>query len=250
MIKRITYLVLVSVLFLTGCKDEKDCCVFPEEIITTLNFTHNWNGKEITNQELNELKFTTENGEKISIERLRYLISNLSLVGGDNQFLIDFGENSGTNISLTDISPGTYNLKFTFGLQDIANKDGEYQLLNSVNFNVPAMLGGGYHYMQFDGKFLNNNDEETGFNFHAIRAVDRTNPNDLKFEDTSFEVDLGTVEIVKNTTIEIKMDVSEWFKTPNTWNLNELHTVLMPNFEAQKMISENGKSVFTLGKIN
>ena len=55
MIKRITYLVLFFVLFLTSCKDEKDCCVFPEEIITTLNFTHNWNGRKITNQELNEL---------------------------------------------------------------------------------------------------------------------------------------------------------------------------------------------------
>ncbi|GAB7255790.1 MbnP family protein [Polaribacter sp. OB-PA-B3] len=250
MMKKITFTLLISILFFTNCKDDKDCCVFPENITTTINFTHNWNGKEITNQELNELKFTTENGEKISIERLRYLISNLSLVGSNNQFLIDFGENYGSSISVTDISPGTYNLKFTFGLQDKDNKDGEYQLLNSVNFNVPAMLGGGYHYMQFDGKFLNNNDEETGFNFHAIRAVDRTNPNDLKFEDTSFEVDLGSIKIVKNTTVEVKMNVAEWFKNPNTWNLNELNTVLMPNFEAQKMISANGKSVFTLGKIN
>jgi hypothetical protein len=45
------------------------------------------------------------------------------------------------------------------------------------------------------------------------------------------------------------MNLAEWFKNPNTWNLNELNTVLMPNFEAQKMMSANGKSVFTLGQV-
>jgi hypothetical protein len=46
------------------------------------------------------------------------------------------------------------------------------------------------------------------------------------------------------------MNIAEWFKNPNTWDLNELNTVLMPNFEAQKMMSENGRSVFSLGDIN
>jgi hypothetical protein len=72
----------------------------------------------------------------------------------------------------------------------------------------------------------------------------------LSFKDTSFEVDLGTVEITKNATIEIKMNIAEWFKNPNIWNLNELNTVLMPNFEAQKLMSANGKSVFSLGAVS
>ena len=45
------------------------------------------------------------------------------------------------------------------------------------------------------------------------------------------------------------MNIAEWFKNPNTWDLNQLNTVLMPNFEAQKLISANGKSVFSLGDI-
>ena len=53
------------------------------------------------------------------------------------------------------------------------------------------MLGGGYHYMQFDGKFINTNDEAQGFNYHAIRAVD--NPGEIPSfpQDTFFRVDLG-----------------------------------------------------------
>jgi hypothetical protein len=57
--------------------------------------------------------------------------------------------------------------------------------------------------------------------------------------------------VVENTTkIEIKMNLSEWFKNPNTWNLNELNSILMPNFEAQKMMRENGETVFSLSVVN
>ena len=128
--------------------------------------------------------------------------------------------------------------------------DGAHKDLNSVNFGVPGMLGGGYHYMQFDGKYIDNNNEEAGFNYHTIRAVDKTEPDNLKFEDTSFNVDLGTVIITKNTDIEIKMNLAEWFKNTTTWDLNKLNTVLMPNFEAQQMMRDNGKTAFSLGTVN
>ena len=62
-------------------------------------------------------------------------------------------------------------------------------------------------------------------------------------------MNLGSVEIKNNATIEIKMNIAEWFKNPNIWNLNELNTVLMPNFEAQKLMSDNGKSVFSIGPV-
>ncbi|QOD59850.1 hypothetical protein H9I45_10870 [Polaribacter haliotis] len=245
--KKYSFLLIVILLAFNSCKEELDCCVNPPSV--NLKFTHNWDGVPITNQDFNELKFTNENGEKLSIERLRYLISNINLIGSKNNLLVDVGENSGTEISISDIENGTYDLSFRFGFSDEDNKDGTYQFLNSVSFDVPAMLGGGYHFMQFDGKYIDNNNQETGFNYHTIRAVDRTNPADLKFEDTSFEVNLGKVEIKNNTEIEIKVNIAEWFKNPNIWNLNELNTNLMGNFEAQKMMRANGKSVFSLGKV-
>jgi hypothetical protein len=45
------------------------------------------------------------------------------------------------------------------------------------------------------------------------------------------------------------MNIAEWFTNPNTWDLNILNTVLMPNFEAQKQMSANGKNVFRVGEI-
>ena len=248
---------LFILLFLISCKQEKNCCVDLSPVKVTLKFTHNWDGIPVNSSDFNKFNFTNKNGEKISINRLRYLISNIYL--GDHEYrnsnyykhnLIDIGENSGQEISFLEAQKGNHNLKFTFGFSDADNQDAIYVDLNSDNFNVPGMLGGGYHFMQFDGKYKDTNNQDANFNYHAIRAVDRTDSKNLKFEDTSFSVDLGNIEIKNDAIIEIKMNIAEWFKNPTTWNLNELNTVLMPNFEAQKIISKNGETVFSLGKIN
>ena len=110
--------------------------------------------------------------------------------------------------------PGSYQLKFTFGFNDEDNKDGVYQDLNSASFNVPAMLGGGYHYMQFDGKYKDTNNADANFNYHVIRAVDRSDPNNLIFKDTSFEVDLGSFTVLVNDTIiQLKQILQNGLKT-------------------------------------
>ena len=244
--KKISALLFLVILLFCSCDKEE------ENISLTLKFTHNWNGVPITNQDFNTFKFTTANGENISIERLRYLISNISLAeeSANNHFLIDVGKNAENLIPIKDVLSNNNKLTFTFGLRNSENIDGSYQDLNSVNFNVPGMLGGGYHYMQFDGKYKDTNNQDANFNYHVIRAVDTSDPTNLKFEDTSFTVDLGIIEIKNNTTIEISMNIAEWFTNPNTWDLNVLNTVLMPNFEAQKQMSANGKTVFRVGEIN
>jgi hypothetical protein len=241
--KNILTFLCVSIFIFSSCSSEE------ENINITLNFTHNWDGMAIADKDLNELKFTNANGEKVSIENLRYLISNINLADAKNYHLVNFSENTGTSINVLDVSEGTYALSFRFGFSDEDNVDGEYQDLNSVSFNVPGMLGGGYHYMQFDGKYIDNDNEEAGFNYHTIRAVDKTDPDNLIFEDTSFAVNLGTISVSSNTNVEIRVNLAEWFKNPNTWDLNELNKVLMPDFDAQKKMSANGKSVFSLGTV-
>ena len=234
----------------TSCKDDTDCCVNLEPVNVTLKFTHNWDGTPVTASDFNSFNYVTENGESVSMERLRYVVSNINLGSESKPYqLVDLGINSGFEITFNNVAQGVNNLNFTFGFSDADNIDGVYQDLNTVSFNVPGMLGGGYHYMQFDGKYKDTNNLDANFNYHAIRAVNRSDPNNLIFEDTSFLADFGSVTITNNTTIEIKMNIAEWFKNPNTWDLNQLNTVLMPNFEAQKLISANGKSVFYLGDI-
>jgi len=255
--KNITLLFLVSI-FLSACSDDDDSIGRTDaKARVGFNFTHQWGDDVVTKNDFNTVQYVNENGEQMSIERLRYLVSNITFKRFDGETITMGGYNlvdltNGTDLSFVlrdSITVGKYsNVSFTFGFDNEDNQNGAYPDLNSVLWNVPEMLGGGYHYMQLEGKFMDSTDTETGYQYHAIRAVDRSG-EELAFEDTFFTVDLGAVEIKGDANIAIKMDIAEWFKNPVKWNLNELHSMMMPNFEAQKMISQNGKSVFSLGEV-
>ena len=103
--------------------------------------------------------------------------------------------------------------------------------------------------MQFDGKFINSNMEEQGFNYHAIRAVDNVGANPTFPQDTFFMVNLGAINITNDVEIEVKMNIAEWFKNPNLWDLNVYNQTLMPNSTTQIMMYENGQNVFSLGDV-
>ncbi len=252
---RIASILLVfSLLFSCSSDDEK-----VKDVTINLNFSHVWDGESVSNTDFNTIKFTNANGEELSIERLRYLISDVTLktVNGasiviDAYNLVDVTNNTNLNFTpSTTISEGTYSsLSFTFGFKNEKNIDAAYQDLNSVSFGVPAMLGGGYHYMQMDGKFINNLDQEQGYNYHAIRAADNPGANPTFPQDTFFKVDLGSVTVSGDTTFNIEMNIAEWFKTPHTWDLNVLNQALMPNSSAQIIMHDNGQSVFSLKSTN
>ena len=254
MIKKtyIAILLIVSVFF--SCSEDND--MQRKQVALSLNFTHNWDATSIANEDFNELKFVNEKGDTLSIERLRYLVSKVTLINQNtdtivlNEYnLVDVTNNENVLFTLSKKIPvGTYsNVQFTFGFDASDNIDGVYTDLNTASFDVPGMLNGGYHFMQFDGKYTNTTSEEAPFNYHVISAIDPTNINDAI--DTSYTLNIGSVTIGSNTNINIQMDVSEWFKNPNTWDLNEYDVNLMGNYDVQLLMNQNGSSVFDLVSI-
>lgn len=253
---RIIPILLLCFFTLTTChKDEDDEVILAN---VTFNFSHAWDATPVTNTDLNDIKFTNENNDVLSIERLRYLISKITLHKTDGSTLVLEGYNlvdltNNENLSfmpITKIPVDSYSdVTFTFGFNNEDNIDGAYNDLNSVSFNAPAMLGGGYHYMQFDGKFINSVTVEQGFNYHAIRAADNAGANPTFPQDTFITVSLGATTITTNTVFNVEMNIAEWFKSPNTWDLNVLNQMLMPNSAAQIMMFENGQNVFSLKSI-
>lgn len=253
--KKILTLILFAILSFTSCSEDLDDNFTPTTQ-TTFKFTHHWDDEIITNADFNTLQYTNANGELLSIERLRYIISDITFTNSTNESfvldgynLIDVTSNNGLSFSTqTEILAGVYSISFTFGLDNEDNSK-NYLDLNTESFNVPDMLGGGYHYMKFDGKFINSSMEEQGFNYHAIRAVDNPGTNPTFPQDTFFTVNLESITITANTEIEVKMNIAEWFKNPNLWDLNDFNQMLMPNSTAQIMMYENGQSVFSLGEV-
>ena len=253
--KKLVFVFLISCFTFFSCSEDQDDKISQATI--TLSFSHHWDGNLVSNADFNTIKFTNSFGNQLSIERLRYLISKVTFYKPDGSQtelqgynLVDVTNNQNlTFTSPTPIELGSYsNVSFTFGFNNEDNA-GNYQDLNSASWNVPAALGGGYHYMQFDGKFINTSNQEQGFNYHAIRAAENPGDNPTFPQDTFFIVNLGAVTITNNSTFNIEMNIAEWFKNPNTWNLNELNQMLMPNADAQILMYENGLSVFSLKSI-
>ncbi|AEH01031.1 MbnP family protein [Lacinutrix sp. 5H-3-7-4] len=256
--KIFSLLAIIAALTFSSCSDDNDDNItLNTEAQTTFSFKHTWNDTEVTSADFNTIQYTNENGEMLSIERLRYVISDITFsrdgqddIVFDMHNLVDVTNNNNTTLSLDENIPtGVYtNVSFTFGLDNEDNTE-NYIDLNTENFNVPEMLGGGYHYMQFDGKFINSSDAEQGFNYHAIRAVDNPGMNPTFPQDTFFEVNLGAVTITNDATFQVQMNIAEWFKSPNLWDLNQYNQMLMPNSTAQIMMYENGASVFSLESV-
>ncbi len=244
-------------LLLIGCKDDDDNGNTPQEVSVAFSFTQNWDGQPISNADYDITEYTNEHGEVLTLSKLVYLISDIEFVASDGTVytagdynLIDARNGTGLTFSPDVMVPeGSYQVRFTFGFDDEDN-DQNYADLNSADggWNVPLMLGGGYHYMRMEGKYTAEGIiGETNFQYHAIRAADPM-MNPILLTDTSFQVSLGQIAIQEGTEIEIAMNVAEWFKNPNTWDLTQLYTMLMPNYDAQIMMSENGAGgVFSLG---
>ena len=246
-------LMIIAAMFLTACNndDDNNTPSLPD-VTVEFTFTHNWDGDAIENSDFDLLQYFNANGEQMSVSKLVYLISDITFVSLSTGETFDPGDynlvnvREGTNLTFTpdvEIPQGEYLVSFTFGFDDEDNQDGIYQDLNSADggWNVPMMLGGGYHYMRLEGKFIDNTSTETNYAYHAIRAADpSTTP--ITLQDTSFGVSLGQITIGSSTSIEVQMNVAEWFKSPNQWDLNVLNTMLMPNFDAQIMMYENGST--------
>lgn len=229
-------------------------CQYKSEGKLTFTFTHNFDGTAVTANDYNEFNYVNENDDTLSISKLRYLISDIRLYtsNGDSVLidgyqLVDLSDNNTLTYSpTTEIPFDSYtNIAFTFGFDSLDNQ-GNYTDLNSASWNWPAMIGGGYHFMQMEGKYK----EQGNDSLYAYHMGTAHNMMTSETTQNYFVADLGAIQIASEATVEIKMDIAEWYKNPNTWDLNAMHSGLMMNYNAQRTMNANGATVFSLGSVN
>ena len=247
-----TALLLLSFFVWTSCSKDKLTTTL------TLRLSHSCNDRAVMASDLEQTQYLINEEFLVEFTRLRYLLTDLQLETNDGQaielssyHLIDLSDPSTLVIVLPQtVETGTYpHLRFRLGFVSADNSDGTYNDLNAASWNVPMQLGGGYHFMQLDGKFGTDFENiNAPFNFHMIRAVDASDPENLILEDTSVAVDLGVVTIEKDRDVPINMKIEAWFKDPVSWDFRHWNTALMPNFQAQKVMYQNAHNVFELSK--
>ncbi len=137
---------------------------------------------------------------------------------------------------------------FTFGFADKDNISFRFSNPPESNMFWPEPLGGGYHYMKLNGKWLSGDGTVKPFNFHLGRG--QIYGEDTTFVDNSFRVNLpaSSFRLAPGDTINIAviMNIEQWFKDPHIINFDSIGGQIMQNQEAMNMAKENGHNVFSV----
>ena len=168
----------------------------------------------------------------------------------NNIFYIDTNIPESQTLHTSSIPCGNYQaLRFTFGLNEEDNRTGLFGNAPEANMFWPELLGGGYHYMKLNGRFVNADNEVAPLNIHLGIGQ---NGDQGTFCQNYFSVELPIdVNINENTEnqLDITMIVDNWFRSPNLYDFNEFGSAIMQNQNAQQMLKENGNDVFSTEQI-
>ena len=125
------------------------------------------------------LDYVNDAGNHYEVNEVRYFISRVKLLKSDGTE-VTIADNSGVHYYDSDIAythdwlisdeilVGKYErISFVFGLDGVQNKTGFFVNPPETNMAWPDPIGGGYHYMQINGKWLNTNEQLTPFCLHT-----------------------------------------------------------------------------------
>ncbi len=254
----IVQLSLLLIFLLAGCKKESSEAVPLASGNVKFEFYHYCDGAPL---DYDIRKYVNEAGNEYMVNEIQYFISDATLYGNGTEYRIDAWKDIhyvDTDIESTmewdvydDIPVMSYEgIRFTFGICEEKNITLMYTDPPESLMFWPQYLGGGYHYMKLNGKWLDENGLERPFDFHLGigQVYDGQTGEITGFIQNYFTVDVPgssfVVEDGKETVIRLVMHVDRWFMNPHTYDHDEWGGDIMQNQAAMKLGCENGEDVF------
>ena len=236
--KLVLVLVLVS---LFSCKKDATDSVDPTPTTSNVKvqITYNVDGEAVL---FDTVRYTTPSGLPFSVVTVNYFLSNIYLIKSDssNVKLADYfygdGRDITSSLDVSSIAVGNYiGIKFNIGVDSAHNVvDGLPATVDYNNMIWPEALGGGYHFLKFEGYFT-----DAGSNYGYAMHLGK-NPNLVPvvlYHSISVS---GTTSV-----INLKMNLNEWLKNPSIYDFNTDGNYSMMNDAAMQKLSENGTDVFS-----
>lgn len=215
--------------------------------------------------QLHQLIYENKAGNPYQVDEVKYFISKICVIDKENRYiaLTGFTENPHyVDISLPEtmdlnieIEEGDYKgIAFIFGLDKEDNISHRFVNPPEANFAWPDILGGGYHYMQINGKWETPDHALKTMNFHTgigqLYEGNSTQIADIyQYVHNHFLVTIPhkfTVTENETSLLNLVMNIENWFQNPNTYDHNYFGGSIMQNQEAQEVIKQNGCDVFTI----
>lgn len=229
----------IGLLLVSGCKRDEDEEPAPTDTSFNVRLEFHMDGVPL---EFDTMKYQTAAGYPYSVDRLQFYLSEFefersdgSSVSSDEWVYVDVADGKGIQFKLEDIPQGTYNsVHMHVGLDSLLNITGALpNTLENMNMAWPTMMGGGYHFMKFEG-YYTSNDTAYGFamhmgkNQHLVHVLLNKNMAINSASDT----------------LKLKMNLNEWFKNPHIYDFNIDGSGSMYNDAAMLKLKENGSDVF------
>ena len=253
--KKIFFILIISTL-LIGCGNKEETGKLD------LQFSHHVDGNSLI---LNQLIYTNAAGNPYQVHEVKYFISKLYLLTANNEWVkitqnegihyVDLAYPNSLTWNLADIKAGDYKgISFIFGLDEADNQSNRFVNSPEKDFFWSQFLGGGYHYLQINGKWKNRDGNLENMNFHTgigqfyksnVIAIDSI----YAFIHNYFRVDLPlgfTIEKDQTAKLNLIMNIDKWFSTPTVYDHNYFGSSIMQNQEAQTVIRQNGRNVFAI----
>ena len=196
-------------------------------------------------------------GNLYEVNDVQFFISKVMLETASGK-LLEISDNQG--VHYVDIRiPGTLTWKiadefdnetyrsiiFVFGLEGEQNTTGYFPNPPENNMSWPDMIGGGYHYMKINGRWIDGAEMRQPFNLHTGKIA-----TDNGFADNTFTVTLPLTNFStlgkKTSAINLQMNVNAWFSNPYLFDFNVFGGSIMQNREAQEVLRANGHNVFSV----
>jgi len=258
--KYLLIILFIALLFASCKKEEEKTAANPEGKIV-FHFLHQVDGQDL---DIDTMKYVNAAGNHYLINEIQYFISDVTLhLAGGGSILIDEWKDIhyvDTDIPSTHtwevydaIQAGSYEyISFTFGISEEKNHSFMYVNPPESFMFWPEYLGGGYHYMKLNGKWLNEDLFIEPFDFHlGIGQILDTAGQITGFVHNDFEVVLPgsafTLQSGETIDIDIIMNIENWFQDPNLYDHNIWGGYIMQNQEAMHVACENGWNVFEVG---
>ncbi|MEZ5195170.1 MAG: MbnP family protein [Bacteroidales bacterium] len=230
------------------------------------SFRHQINGVQV---QFDTLLYVNSAGNSYLINEIQYFISDVTLYyeDGTSRMIKDWEDSHYVDTDLPyshtwevydKIPVGEYDsISFTFGFKP--EKNISFMFVNPPENNMfwPEYMGGGYHYMKLNGKWVTDHQTQqtTPFDFHlGIGQVYNSQDSIIGFIHNNFNVSLphSNFSIKKGETSEISiiMNVENWFDKPHVYDHDVWGGYIMQNQEAMQRVKENGWNVFTMELTN
>ncbi|NQT77661.1 MAG: hypothetical protein HQ565_08100 [Bacteroidetes bacterium] len=260
LIKTLAYLLIILFIMpLAGCNKSEDPVPEPDTGKITFKFYHYCDGAPL---DFDIRKYVNEAGNQYMVNEIQYFISDVTLHRPDaSSYMIMAWKDIhyvDTDIPSThewkvldEIGTGDFErITFTFGISEEKNQSLMFVDHPESLMFWPQYLGGGYHYMKLNGKWLDTNQFERPYDFHlGIGQIYDSQSGEITgFIQNYFEIEVPasgfTINKDQETVINLVMKVEKWFNNPHTYDHNDWGGDIMQKQEAMKLACENGHDVF------